>query len=144
MQRVQIVATGVDGRVALLPLLWQTISVTHLEIGDVVIHVLPHIASRAIPGNRTSSSVYSTLRRCALIVGHAELISPGGTTLDADQLQHLCPDRQRATFAFLTAPCATRVSTCNAAEMCGRRSPSACTARFACPDRHQQAKARGS
>ena len=36
--------TGVDGRVALLPLLWQTISVTHLEIGNVVIHVLPHMS----------------------------------------------------------------------------------------------------
>src|SRR5579862_8590072 len=41
-QRVQVIVSQVDGSVALLPLLWQTISVSQLHVGDAVIHVLPH------------------------------------------------------------------------------------------------------
>ena len=85
-QRVTIVATRVDGRVALLPLLWQTISVRRLDVGDVRVHVLPHENN---PGDVWEPHFLVGLLRInaeRLNADHVELISPGGTTLDADQL----------------------------------------------------------
>ncbi|HMI37127.1 MAG TPA: hypothetical protein VK505_05830, partial [Steroidobacteraceae bacterium] len=43
-QRVRVTAVRLDGRVALLPLLWQTIHVTQADIGDVQVQVWPHAA----------------------------------------------------------------------------------------------------
>jgi hypothetical protein len=85
-QRVQIIATGVDGRAALLPLLWQTISVTRLDIGDVLVHVLPHVSQ---PGDTWEPHFLVGLLNIEAVqlrVGHVTLISPGGTTLEAEQL----------------------------------------------------------
>ena len=85
-QRVQIIATQIDGRVALLPLLWQTISVTRLDIGDVLVHVLPHVSQ---PNDIWEPHFLVGLLKIEAVqlrVGHATLISPGGTTLEAEQL----------------------------------------------------------
>ncbi len=85
-QRVQIIATRVDGRVALLPLLWQTISVTQLDIGDVLVHVLPHVSN---PNDVWEPHFLVGLLKIEAVklgAGHVTLISPGGTTLEADQL----------------------------------------------------------
>ena len=85
-QRVQIIATRIDGTVALLPLLWQTISVNRLDVGEVVVHVLPHISQ---PGDTWEPHFLVGLLNIEAVqlnAGHATLISPGGTTLEADQL----------------------------------------------------------
>src|SRR5450432_1524894 len=85
-QRVQIIATRIDGRVALLPLLWQTISVTRLDIGDVVVHVLPHESQPTDTWEPHFLVGLLPIEAMQLNAGHATLISPGGTTLEADQL----------------------------------------------------------
>ncbi len=85
-QRVQVIATGVEGRVALLPLLWQTISVTQLDIGDVLVHVLPHVSQ---PGDVWEPHFLVGLLNIEAVklhADHAKLISPGGTSLEAEQL----------------------------------------------------------
>ena len=41
-RRVHLHLVNVDGRVALLPLLWQTLTVTRLQIDDALVDVLPH------------------------------------------------------------------------------------------------------
>ncbi len=83
--RVQIIANQVDGRAALLPLLWQTISVTHLEIGDVTIHVLPHVSQPNEVWEPHFLFGLLNIEAVRLRVGHAKLIAPGGTTLEADK-----------------------------------------------------------
>ena len=86
-QRVQIVATQLDGRLALLPLLWQTISLTRLDIGDVIVHVLPHVSN---PNDIWEPHFLVGLLKIEAVklgVGHVTLISPGGTTLEAEQLR---------------------------------------------------------
>ena len=85
-QRVRIVASGVDGRIALLPLLWQTIRVSRLDIGDVQIHVLPHTGPPGEPWEPHFLAGLLDIEVAKLNVGHAELVAPGGTTLDATQL----------------------------------------------------------
>ncbi len=85
-QRVQIVATAVDGRAALLPLLWQTISVTRMNIGDVSVHVLPHVSQ---PGETWEPHFLVGLLNIEAVqlqAGHVTLITPGGTSLEASQL----------------------------------------------------------
>ena len=85
-QRVQVVANGVDGRVALLPLLWQTISVAHLDIRDVRIRVLPHVNQPDEIWEPHFLVGLLNIKALRLRVAHAELISPGGVTLEAEQL----------------------------------------------------------
>ena len=86
-QRVHIVAIGLDGRVALLPLLWQTIRVSYLDIGELRIHVLPHADQPGQPGQPHFLVGLLSIQAAKLDVGHAELISPGGTSLAAEQLR---------------------------------------------------------
>ena len=85
-QRVQIIATNIDGRVALLPLLWQTIRVAHLQIGDVRIHVLPHPQPTGTPWQPHFLVGLLNIQAEDLRVAHAELISPSGVSLTADRL----------------------------------------------------------
>jgi translocation and assembly module TamB len=85
-ERVQIIATGLDGRVALLPLLWQTIRVAHLKIGDLRIHVLPHPQPSGAPWQPHFLVGLLNIQSEDLHVAHAELISPSGVTLTADRL----------------------------------------------------------
>jgi translocation and assembly module TamB len=85
-ERVQIIANGLDGRVALLPLLWQTIRVAHLRIASVQIHVLPHLQPSGAPWQPHFLVGLLNIRTEDLNVAHAELISPGGVSLTADNL----------------------------------------------------------
>ncbi len=85
-QRVQIIATGLDGRVALLPLLWQTIRVAHLNIASVQIHVLPHPQPSGPPWQPHFLVGLLNIQAEDLHVAHAELISPSGVSLSADRL----------------------------------------------------------
>ena len=85
--RVHIVATNLDGRVALLPLLWQTIRVSRLQIAGVQIHVLPHPLSNGAPWQPHFLVGLLNIQAEDLAVAHAELISPGGVTLAADRLR---------------------------------------------------------
>jgi translocation and assembly module TamB len=84
--RVHIEASDLDGRVALLPLLWQTIRVAHLQIGALQIHVLPHPASSGAAWQPHFLVGLLNIQAEDLAVGHAELISPGGVSLAADGL----------------------------------------------------------
>jgi len=84
--RVQIIANRVDARVALLPLLWQTIKVRHLDIGDVTIHVLPHVSQSDEYWEPHFLVGLLNIDAVRLRVGHAKLIAPSGTTLEADQV----------------------------------------------------------
>jgi translocation and assembly module TamB len=84
--RVHIVAGNLDGRVALLPLLWQTIRVAHLQIGTLQIHVLPHPAQGGAAWQPHFLVGLLNIEAADLAVAHAELISPGGTNLAADRL----------------------------------------------------------
>ena len=84
--RVHIVATGLDGRVALLPLLWQTIRVSQLQIAGLQIHVLPHPPPGGPPWQAHFLVGLLNIQVENLAVVHAELVSPSGVTLAADQL----------------------------------------------------------
>jgi translocation and assembly module TamB len=84
--RVQVVATNVDGRVALLPLLWQTIRVAHMTIGDVKIHVLPHPQSNGAPWQPHFLVGLLNIKAEDLNITHAEIISPGGTSVIFDRV----------------------------------------------------------
>ncbi len=84
--RAHIVATDLDGRVALLPLLWQSIRVSQLEIAGLQIHVLPHPPSGGPPWQAHFLVGLLNIQVESLVVAHAELVSPSGVTLAADQL----------------------------------------------------------
>jgi translocation and assembly module TamB len=85
-QRVQVVVNHVDGSVALLPLLWQTIRVTRLDVGEALVHVLPHVSQ---PGDTWAPHFLVGLlniEATQLSAGHVTLVAPGGTTLEADHV----------------------------------------------------------
>ena len=86
-QRVRIVAESVDGRVALLPLLWQTIRVTDADLGTVTIQVLPNTVQGGTPWTPRFLVGLLNIQAQQVKVAHAQLITPGGTTLAADQVQ---------------------------------------------------------
>jgi len=85
-QRVRVIARDVDARVTLLPLLWQTIRLSRLDIGDVYIQVLPHTGPPGEPWEPHFLAGLLNIEVAKLKVGHAELVAPGGTTLEATQL----------------------------------------------------------
>ena len=85
-QRVQVIANQIDGRVALLPLLWQTIRVAHLRIGSVLVHVLPHPQPSRTPWQPHFLVGLLNIQAEDLHVGHAEVISPGGASVAFDRV----------------------------------------------------------
>jgi translocation and assembly module TamB len=85
-QRVRVVVTGVDGRIALLPLLWQTIRVSQLDLADVRVEVLPHTGPPSEPWEPHFLAGLLDIEVARLNVGHAAVVAPGGTTLEATQL----------------------------------------------------------
>ncbi|HKC16935.1 MAG TPA: translocation/assembly module TamB domain-containing protein [Steroidobacteraceae bacterium] len=85
-QRVRVTAVRLDGRVALLPLLWQTIHVTQAEIGDVQVQVWPHAAGGP-PWTPHFLVGLLNIQADQVRIGHAEVIAPGGSSVAADQLQ---------------------------------------------------------
>ena len=84
--RVHVIATNVDVRVALLPLLWQTIRVAHLSIADAKIHVLPHPQSNGAPWEPHFLVGLLNIHADDLNVAHAEIISPGGVSTLFDRI----------------------------------------------------------
>ncbi len=84
--RVHIVATGMDGRVALLPLLWQTIRVSQLQIASLQIHILPHPPPGGPPWQPHFLVGLLNIQAESLGVAHAELVAPSGITVTADRL----------------------------------------------------------
>ena len=84
-ERVHIVAHQLEGRVALLPLLWQTIRVAHLNVADVKIQVLPHNAQGGAPWKPHFLVGLLNIEAEKLFAAHVEVISPGGTSLVAEQ-----------------------------------------------------------
>src|SRR5258706_13606054 len=85
-QRVRVAAAGLDGRVALLPLLWQTIHVTQADIGDVQVQVWPHAAGGP-PWTPHFLVGLLNIQADQVRIGHAVVIAPGGSSVAADQLQ---------------------------------------------------------
>ena len=79
-QRVRVTALRVDGRAALLPLLWQTIRVTYADIGDVKVQVWPHQ-----PGGPPWKPHFLVgllnIQADRVHIGHAEVIAPGGSSV---------------------------------------------------------------
>jgi translocation and assembly module TamB len=86
-ERVHIVARGVDGRIALLPLLWQTIRVAQLNIDTLQIHVLPYRARGGPPWRPHFLVGLLNIQAEKVTAAHAELVSPSGFSLAADQLR---------------------------------------------------------
>ena len=84
--RVRVVADGLDARVALLPLLWQTIRVTRLDIASAQVHVLPHVNGPGPPWQPHFLVGLLNIQAERVTINHTELIAPGGTTLTAEQL----------------------------------------------------------
>ena len=78
-QRVRVTAVRVDGRVALLPLLWQTIRVTEADIGDVQVQVWPHHATGGPPWKPHFLVGLLNIQADHVRIGHAEVIAPGGS-----------------------------------------------------------------
>lgn len=85
-ERVRVIVTGVDGRIALLPLLWQTIRVSRLELGDVRVEVLPHLGPPGEPWQPHFLAGLLAIEVAKLKVGHAAIVAPSGTTVEADRI----------------------------------------------------------
>jgi translocation and assembly module TamB len=85
-ERARVTAVRVDGRVALLPLLWQTIRVTQADIGDVQVQVLPHLDTGP-PWTPHFLVGLLNIQADRVTVGHAEVIAPSGASMAADQVQ---------------------------------------------------------
>ena len=85
-ERVHVIVTGVDGRVSLLPLLWQTIRVSKLELADVRVEVLPHVGPAGEPWVPHFLAGLLAIDVARLEVGHATIVAPSGTTVEADRL----------------------------------------------------------
>jgi translocation and assembly module TamB len=85
-QRVRVVVTGVDARLSLLPLLWQTIRVSKLELGNVRVEVRPHTGPAAEPWQPHFLAGLLGIVVARLDVGHATIVAPSGTAVEADRL----------------------------------------------------------
>jgi translocation and assembly module TamB len=85
-ERARVEARGLDGRVALLPLLWQTIQVKQLHCDVLQVHVLPYVNRGGHPWKPHYLVGLLNIEVGRMAAGHVELITPGGTSLLADEL----------------------------------------------------------
>jgi len=85
-ERVRVIVDGIDGRITLLPLLWQTIRVKHLALGDVRVEVLPHTGPQGEPWTPHFLTGLLRIDVARLEVGHATIVAPSGTSVEADRL----------------------------------------------------------
>ncbi len=85
-ERVRVIVTGIDGRVTLLPLLWQTIRVSRLELGNVRVEVLPHTGPAGEPWQPHFLAGLLGIELARVEVGHAAIVAPSGTSVEADRL----------------------------------------------------------
>src|SRR5258708_19298103 len=90
-QRVRVTAVGVDGRVALLPLLWQTIRVIHAEIGSAQVQVLPHRDTGGPPWKPHFLVGLLNIQAEQVSIRHAEVIAPAGPRVAPNQLHRAPP-----------------------------------------------------
>jgi translocation and assembly module TamB len=84
-RRVLVTAEGVEGNLALLPLLWQTIDVQRASIGRVEVRVLPHTPS-GTPWRPHFLPGLLNIKVRQLAVGHAEVYAPSGAGIDGDDI----------------------------------------------------------
>ncbi len=85
-RRVHISATDLDGRVALLPLLWQSIHVREARIGTVQIHVLTPPDDGSAPWKPHFLVGLLNLQADRVTINHVELLTTSGRSLSFDQL----------------------------------------------------------
>jgi len=85
-RRVRVEAHDVNGRVALLPLLWQSIHVLQAQIGTVQVHVLPVLDTGGAPWQPHFLIGLLTLRAEHATLGRCEVITPNGYRQSAEQL----------------------------------------------------------
>ena len=85
-RRVHISATDLNGRVALLPLLWQSIHVREARIGTVQIHVLSPTDDGSAPWKPHFLVGLLNLQADQVTIDHVELLTTSGRSFNFDQL----------------------------------------------------------
>ncbi len=85
-RRVHISAKDLNGRVALLPLLWQSIQVREARIGSVQIHVLSPSDAAGAPWKPHFLVGLLNLQADQIAIGHIELLTTSGRSFSFDQL----------------------------------------------------------
>jgi len=86
-RRVHISAANIEGRVALLPLLWQSIKVRSAQIDSVQVHVLPFTDPGGAPWQPHILIGLLTLQADQAAIRHVELITTSGRSFSFDRLQ---------------------------------------------------------
>jgi translocation and assembly module TamB len=86
-RRVHISAANIEGRVALLPLLWQSIKVRSAHIDTVQIRVLPYSDPGGAPWKPHFLIGLLTLQADQAAIGHVELLTTSGRSFSFDQLR---------------------------------------------------------
>ena len=86
-RRVHISATNIEGRVALLPLLWQSIKVRSARIDTVQIKVLPVVGDNGAPWKPHFLVGLLTLQADRVDIHHVELLTTSGRSFSFDQLR---------------------------------------------------------
>ncbi|MEN9705705.1 MAG: hypothetical protein RLZZ393_1584 [Pseudomonadota bacterium] len=84
-RRVHLHFTGIDGRLRLAPLLWQTIRVTDLRIDTLLIEV-PRVPDNKLPWKPHFLPPLMRIHADAVRVSRGTLVVPNGTRLEATQL----------------------------------------------------------
>ncbi len=85
--RVHISATNIEGRVALLPLLWQSIKVRSCHIESVQVKVLPVTDSGSAPWKPHFLIGLLTLQADQAAIDHVELITTSGRSFSFDNIR---------------------------------------------------------
>ncbi len=86
-RRVHISATDLNGRVALLPLLWQSIHVREARIASVHIHVLSPPDDGSAPWKPHFLVGLLNLQADQVTINHVELLTTSGRSLSFEQLR---------------------------------------------------------
>jgi translocation and assembly module TamB len=84
-RRVHIEIEDATGRLAILPLAWQTIHTHDVHVARLIIHVLPHVDDHQYWEPRFLPGLMSIVAD-GVSADHGRLIVPNGYELDADQL----------------------------------------------------------
>lgn len=84
--RVHISATDIEGRVALLPLLWQSINVRSSHIGSVQVRVLPVTDTGGTPWKPHFLIGLLTLEAEQTAIDHVEVFAPSGRSVSFEQI----------------------------------------------------------
>ena len=85
-RRVIVTVEGLDGRAALLPLLWQTIDVERASIRRAVVRVLPQ-EQPTTPWRPHFLPGLLNIEARHVEIGHAEVYAPSGVGIDGDDIR---------------------------------------------------------